>query len=312
MRTRTLPFRRTPARHSAFWCALIALSMSPLACELLIDTSDLDNGGPLTTGADGSQPVDQVSPPNDGAPQNDAPIIVSDAACAGEAGPAMVRVGSFCIDSTEVTNSDYEAFLATNPSPSLGPSSCAWKPDFNHGGSWTPVKGGSAPAGNVDWCDAVVYCTWAGKRLCGNPDGGSTAFASFADPSSDEWFYACSHNGVLAYPYGTTFDDQTCDGRLLDGGFPEAASTYTVDAVESKSACQGGFSGIFDMSGNVAEWEDCCDDSPGGDASTQKCRMRGGSANSAQPQLECADPASFGPYDRSSFTDDLGFRCCSP
>ncbi len=302
LRTRTL----------TLFCASIAAGILPLACELVVDTSDLDNGGPLTTGPDGSQLADQTAPPNDSAPPKDGSTPTTDAACPGDAGPSMIRVGDFCIDSTEVTNTDYEVFLAAHPSVTLGPASCSWKPDFDHGGTWTPINGGNAPAGNVDWCDAFVYCKWAGKRLCGDPHGGSTAYASFADPNSDEWYFACSDGGALAYPYGASFDEHACNGRLADGGFPDAAPAYTVKSVAQQPSCHGGFSGVFDMSGNAAEWEDCCDDSTGGDASTQKCRMRGGSANSDEPQLACDDPASFGPYSRASFTDDLGFRCCSP
>jgi len=38
--------------------------------------------------------------------------------CPDLAGPTMVNVGGFCIDSTEVTNAQYLAFLSTNPAPS--------------------------------------------------------------------------------------------------------------------------------------------------------------------------------------------------
>ena len=38
----------------------------------------------------------------------------------------MADIGSFCIDTTEVTNVMYGAFLAAKPSRALQPAACAW------------------------------------------------------------------------------------------------------------------------------------------------------------------------------------------
>jgi formylglycine-generating enzyme required for sulfatase activity len=301
--------------------ALIALGVlgaASTSCELLFNTSHLDSetdasvpadGGPRHDASSGGDSSDHTG--HDAAPGD---ALQKDAPCPGKAGPTMVHAGSYCIDSTEVTGADYMAFLQADAGTRLEPSQCAWKKGrYDNGGSWTLVNGLQGPAGNVDWCDAYVYCKWAGKRLCGDIGGGSVPYDAYADRAHDQWFAACSGPDAAVYPYGNTFDQDTCNGLLADGGYPGGASTYTVEPVMSRVACQGGYPGIFDMSGNAAEWEDCCDESEGGDPASQPCRYRGGSANSDQAHLECAAGMSFfNLYDRSASTDDLGFRCCAP
>jgi formylglycine-generating enzyme required for sulfatase activity len=311
--------------------ALGAFGGAIASCELAIDTSHLDSETdasvppgdgsrsdatmPREGGDRGAKDVANRDGPSDVRSEapSDAPAV--DALCPGEAGPAMVRVGAYCIDSTEVTGADYLLFVDADAGASLEPPQCSWKKGrYDNGGSWTiATNGPNGPAGYVDWCDAYVYCKWAGKRLCGNIGGGSVPYGAYADPKRDQWFAACEGRDATNYPYGNTFDPTACNGLLTDGSYPDGATMYTVEPVKSRITCQGGYPGIFDMSGNAAEWEDCCDESEGGDASAQPCRYRGGSANSDKAELECTSGMSFGSvYRRSSGTDDLGFRCCSP
>jgi formylglycine-generating enzyme len=302
------------------FAALAAL----VSCELLVNTnglSETDASAPIDGShadgrvsdggsSEGSMPGDSSDRKTTDAIARDAPS--GDAPCPGEAGPKMVRVGSYCIDSTEVTGADYAAFVATDAGGSFAPPACAWKQgDYQNPGGI--INGADGPAGDVDWCDAYVYCKWAGKRLCGAIGGGSVPFAEYADAVVDQWFAACGGTKHLAYPYGNAFDEDKCNGLLADGGYPGGASTYTIVAVTDNPGCVGGYPGIYDMSGNAAEWEDSCDESGGGDAAAQPCHYRGGSAHSDSTQLACAYPFSFGnPQPRRYQTDDLGFRCCAP
>jgi sulfatase modifying factor 1 len=272
------------------------------ACELAIDPNRLD-----------SQFGDAADVTPDVVSDTSIDALPFDGGCPGHAGPAMVRVGSFCIDSTEVRNADYVVFLQADGGGAFHVPACAWKSNYDHDAGWTPLGTAQWPATNLDWCDAYVYCLWAGKRLCGDPSGGPAAYLSWADSAHDQWYAACSGDAGAAYPYGAIFDENACDGRLADGGFPEGAATYSLEPVASRASCQGTTSGVYDLSGNAAEWEDCCDPSSSSDAADQTCRIRGGSANSDSARLRCDAPSSFpNPYGRRSLTDDLGFRCCAP
>lgn len=114
----------------------------------------------------------------------------------------------------------------------------------------------------VDWCDAHAYCKAVGKRLCGAIGGGETSFEAHADPGVSQWMAACSSAGLFHYPYGNTFDPHACNGAELQ---PEECVTQgrcRARAVATLPECRGPeapFNGVYDLSGNVSEWEDSCD-----------------------------------------------------
>jgi formylglycine-generating enzyme required for sulfatase activity len=221
----------------------------------------------------------------------------------------MVSAGTFCIDSTEVTLGQYTAFLAAKAGDTSGqPAHCLWNTSYTPTSAWPPPA--SAPNDQamrgVDWCDAFMYCAWAGKRLCGNADGGSSDPNSVSDPTVSQWFRACSHNndGVHAYPYGLTYQASLCNGTDYDAGGP----------LPSLSTCRGGYPGLFDMSGNVIEWEDSCWPTPtspdAGDTSgaSDFCNIRGGGFGQGAQGLTCDSNIATV---RSNGGGDNGFRCCS-
>jgi len=163
---------------------------------------------------------------------------------------------------------------------------------------------GSHPVVCVDWCDAYAYCKGVGKRLCGSIGGGSNPYEDFADPTASQWYAACSSGGLFDYPYGDTYDDQACNCGDMGMG--------TSVAVESLPGCQSllpDYDGVFDMSGNVWEWEDSCQVTDAGP--TNSCRARGGSFYSTNTAtlVTCGYANA---YDRFIHFDRLGFRCCNP
>ena len=92
-------------------------------------------------------------------------------------GPEMVRIdagaGSYCIDTTEVTVANYNAFIQATGGMSIdAPDVCntaAPGPLADHAPSDQNL-----PVGDVGPCSAWSYCSWAGKRLCGMiGDGGA-------------------------------------------------------------------------------------------------------------------------------------------
>jgi formylglycine-generating enzyme required for sulfatase activity len=269
------------ARALPFFLALVA---SPIvSCQLLFPVAAPPDDA-------GTAPVDAAPDTPDVAPLED--------------GGGCVRTASGCIDRTEVTQKQYDDFVAaldggvpiqTSPycaGRSAIPSApCPWPP---------PETEYDRPVVCVDWCGAYAYCRWTGKHLCGHVDGGALDPYDKNSPL-DEWWVACSPDGGR-FPYGDTYDPAACNGGDLGAG-----STWDAG---SHPTCQGGYPGIFDMSGNVAEWIDSCDTTEGG---TGVCSIRGGSfLDPGAGKLECQaerGPTGIGRYNIYS---DVGFRCCSP
>jgi len=271
--------------------------LAAAGCSLLIDAGSLSGAGPT----DGSVPNDGGPPPSEGStpPDRDSGDSGS-AGCAGDAGPVMIRVGndagvSFCIDSTEVTVRQYQAFVDAKNGDMRGQiAECAPNTTYAlHDPNDASVNLARGDAVHyVNWCDAFAYCRWANKRLCGSIGGGPAS----ADPAdlNGQWMFACSRGGALAYPYGQAFDASACNSG---GG--------TISAPESKATCQGGFPGLFDMSGNVEEWEDNCD------PASRNCHVRGGSAFDTDDNNHPFACGTSLDDDRLNNDFDVGFRCCS-
>jgi len=164
--------------------------------------------------------------------------------CPDGAGPRMALIdpevdgeAPFCIDTTEVTNADYRAFLEAG-GPRATRTDCdddmIRTPD-----DWPPDPSRDAyPVTGVDFCDAAAYCEWAGKRLCGRVDG--TPFRGVdesgeRDPSVAEWTNACDGTFEPACP-----EDDEDD----------------IAPVGSNPCCSS--HGVFDLAGNAREWVDNC------------------------------------------------------
>ena len=162
--------------------------------------------------------------------------------CPSGGGPTMVHLDGpeggqpFCIDSTEVTNAQYAVFLASAPDAATQPTECSGNGSFEPRSWPRSPEEANEPVRNLDWCDARMFCEWAGKRLCSLTDG--TTIGSDADerdPTRSEWAHACS----------------TDTPRLTDcvvGG---------AEDVGSRACCQA--NGVYDLLGNVAEWTGTCE-----------------------------------------------------
>ncbi|MCC6217737.1 MAG: SUMF1/EgtB/PvdO family nonheme iron enzyme [Polyangiaceae bacterium] len=254
---------------------------------------DVDCGGPCgpcSLGRTCSAPADCASGWCDsGTSTCDCPLDMVRRASAGGV--------DYCIDRYEVTKAVYDAYLVVPPNPAEQPPECQsvnvdpadWTPQFG----W-PVSGdGALPVVGVDWCDAYMFCLNIGKRLCGRPGGGSTAYARFDDATESCWYGACSEAGSV----GALAGDNPSACNTQADGLGTAVDGMTLTGCETPA-------GVFNLSGNVGEWEDACNGKTGG---SDSCQVRGGNYNSPDFDVMCAAQA---PSTRATVDQYIGFRCC--
>jgi formylglycine-generating enzyme required for sulfatase activity len=152
----------------------------------------------------------------------------------------------------------------------------------------------------VDWCDAYAYCQSVGKRLCGKIGGGANGSGDFANASLSQWYNACVSDGANnAYPYGASFSPDACNG-----GDHGVGTTVPVGSMTSCQSSVLGYGGVYDLSGNVWEWDDSCD----GPGQSAYCHLRGGSFYGNAYTQRCDNSINTS---RGVVIDHVGFRCCS-
>ncbi|HEY1408952.1 MAG TPA: bifunctional serine/threonine-protein kinase/formylglycine-generating enzyme family protein [Promineifilum sp.] len=230
--------------------------------------------------------------------------IGNDAAEEGNEKPArVVRIDSFYLDETEVTNAAYEACVAEEACP---------RPDRAGATYYNSYYGDPAfadyPVINVSWFDADAFCRWRGARL----------------PSEAEWEFAASFDPVegvkYGYPWGDSFDGRRlnfCDvncprddrGVEWDDGFRDTAPVASFPDGRSPS-------GVYDLLGNVMEWvgdwydfdyyEDITDTNPRGPVDGEFKSLRGGSWLSPPDDLGNTKRDNLDPTVSQA---NLGFRC---
>jgi len=188
----------------------------------------------------------------------------------------MVAVeGLFCIDRYEAARADATADNSGS----------------DNAGAPQSVEG-LMPWTNIAQSDAQAACIKAGKRLC----------------SPDEWYQACRGPDGQTYSYGRDYNPTTCNGidafcsepekgcgkKEADEGLRNFHMTPSGDF----DSCTNEY-GVFDINGNVWEW----DDETSGQA-------HGGAYN-------CIDSERLHRCDfirsdmASNPTANVGFRCCS-
>ena len=137
-----------------------------------------------------------------------------------------------------------------------------------------PNQAGQKPTTAVSFTGAESSCKRDGKRLC----------------SEEEWEKACKGPANHRFPYGEAFDEGACRSK---GG---------LGAAGAAAGCRSGY-GVFDLSGNAAEWT-----SSRFQAGAADRAVKGGAAESPDYELRCAARSNRAPQVR---LPGLGFRCCA-
>ena len=128
------------------------------------------------------------------------------------------------------------------------------------------------PKVNINFNGAKNLCFKSGKRLC----------------TPREWKRACKGTRGSMFPYGKNFDPKKCNTE--DSNEEERR----IRPSGSFKTCRSS-GGVYDMSGNVAEW-------------TSDKRVFGGYYASFDEEASCIDGFRRSPSSRRSY---IGFRCCS-
>jgi formylglycine-generating enzyme required for sulfatase activity len=140
-----------------------------------------------------------------------------------EAPEHQVFLRGFFIDRKEVTQTEYMRFakMTKGSAPRIevfeDDQSKLLQPEF--------------AVMSVSWDDAVAYCKWAGKRL----------------PTEAEWEKAGRGEGKKKYPWGDKFVVNAANVDGSEDGYKYLAPPGSFEAGRSPY-------GLYDMTGNVAEW----------------------------------------------------------
>lgn len=261
-------------------------ALSTLACSVLFPIADDAASGKLDGSVGDSATQDAVSEAADALGVDAARFTCPPAS----AGPALVAVEGYCVDSRKVTVAEFEGFVEAGVARQNAPAECRTKTSFE---LVPDYDGGRAPPNFpalVDYCDAVAFCEWAGKRLCGAIDGGREREGGTSDPTTSQWLRACVGPQNFTYPYGNVQAPDACASSAF---LPGARYTALAPA-DSNPGCEGAYPGIFDMVGNGDEWGDDCYDA----GFQTACLWRG--------RAQCRDFV----YAHSLAAGT--FRCCAP
>ncbi|MFH0920884.1 MAG: SUMF1/EgtB/PvdO family nonheme iron enzyme [Fibrobacterota bacterium] len=219
----------------------------------------------------------------------------------------------FYMDSTEVTQYDYQRLMGVNPSS-------------YEGTVLLPVE-------TITWFDAVLYCNKRSRHdgldtvygytsVSGEPGNGCTNLGSlvmthskngYRLPTEAQWEYACRAGSTTEYGWG---NDTTGIGGVL---WWYENAIYLPRVVATKKPNEFG---LYDMTGNMWEW---CNDwwnssyssgsqtdptGPTSPTSGSYRVRRGGACTSTDPVHFRSAYRTYSP--QYSASQDIGFRCVLP
>ncbi len=135
----------------------------------------------------------------------------------------QVFLRAYYMDKKEVTQSEYERYVK------MTKRGKAFVPVFED--DISKIQGPELPAMGMSWTDAEAYCKWAGKRL----------------PTEAEWEKAARGETKRKYAWGDQFETGRANLEGNEDGFQYLAPSGAFESGRSPY-------GLYDMTGNVAEW----------------------------------------------------------
>ena len=152
-----------------------------------------------------------------GSPENEA------GSSDNESPQHQVTVPSFFMGKYPVTQAQYQAIMATNPSR---------------------FKGSNHPVQGVSWNNAVAFCEKLSQRVGKN----------YRLPSEAEWEYACRAGTTTPFHFGETI---TTDLANYNGNYTYGQGLKGVYRKGTREVGSFGLAnnfGLYDMHGNLWDW----------------------------------------------------------
>jgi formylglycine-generating enzyme required for sulfatase activity len=197
-----------------------------------------------------------------------------------------IYVDTFSIDRYEVTNHQYQQFVAATGHRKPGPPS-------RYAKSIGRMRGTNQPVVYVSWDDANDYCRWKGKRL----------------PTEAEWEKAMRGTDARLWPWGNQEKPNGANWARVQDGHEVSARVGSFPTDKSPY-------GVMDGAGNVMEWvadwyqETYYKDAPDKDPPSPEFGifrvMRGGGYTTTGGDIRITSRSKMVP----DFRDEtIGFRC---
>lgn len=241
---------------------------------------------------------------------NGGSVILTDAVDRSGTQGGVFTVGDFAISKYLITNAQFERFVE-DPNGYANPSWWAysaqamqWRQTRKRA-QGTAFSGTKLPRTRVSWFESMAFCAWLSQSFARSSGFLIEAVTTWPIrlPSELEWQRAALGDSAGPYPWGNAPVDETRANCANWAGQPTTVDSHPAGASPY---------GVFDMSGNLAEWCLTKWGTDGEDVTGYEYRnVRGGAWNidAMNVFLQANDRYGHPPRGR---LNDCGFRIALP